>query len=74
MDDDVILTTSLSATNIVINWPATTNRFYRVLYRENLSEEGWQPLAAPVSFTNGMATALDLLRTQRFYRLEVRHD
>jgi hypothetical protein len=60
-----------AAGEVVLTWPTTAGRIYRIEYKNDLSEVDWTPLGADHEATGETLSVVDLLTaaTQRFYRI-----
>jgi hypothetical protein len=68
----MILSPTISGSNVLLTWTAVANTTYRVEYTTSLSSIGWSALAGDVIATNNTASKPDVLvSTNRFYRVQV---
>jgi hypothetical protein len=59
-----------SPTAAQLRWPATPNPFYRVQFKNALSDSNWQDFAGPASFYGNWGyRATSITATQQFYRV-----
>lgn len=60
----------------VVRWPAAPFHSYRVQFKNDLADSGWQELSGGVTIsgTNGVAADLAPSATQRFYRVELNRE
>jgi hypothetical protein len=62
---------NVSVTNglVTLNWPAISNRTYRVQFKASLSDTNWTDLPGDVTATGAIASKTDTATDTRFYRL-----
>lgn len=57
--------------NIVISWSAVSNGIYRVQYNSILTTTNWTDLTGDITATSSPASKIDVLTTNRYYRVKV---
>jgi len=68
----LLLTPTISGSNVMLTWTAFSNVTYRVQFNPNLAPSNWSALAGDVTSSNNFASKLDTLTpSNRFYRLQV---
>jgi hypothetical protein len=69
-----LLGITISGNTATLVWNAISNATYQVQSRTNISAATWQPAGPPITATNSLGTASDIIIpavSQRFYRLSV---
>jgi hypothetical protein len=68
----LLLSPTLSGSNVVLTWTAVSNTTYRVEFNPNLNPSNWSAVPGDVTSLSNSAVKLDSLTpTNRFYRVRV---
>ncbi len=67
----IMITPSISGTQIKLSFPTTTGSNYQVEYKNNLSDVGWTTLGSPLPGNNAVQSVQDSITSHRFYHVHV---